>query len=145
MTLEIFCNPGIKSKYENSVFPFYVHSTVNLPALRPKVTNVTLMSFSRLFPVYSLLSKLTKSVRSYQHLFFVTRNHENWNLSFRNFLLKYEPRIKDKELHDKEQKIYTTFFYFYVLKELSLKNFSYIFSKRKFLRKKIMQKIMQKR
>ena len=25
----------------------------------------------------------------------------------RNFLLKYEHRIKDKELHDKEQKIYT--------------------------------------
>ena len=25
------------------------------------------------------------------------RNHRNWNLPFHNFLLKYEPRIKDKE------------------------------------------------
>ena len=31
-------------------------------------------------------------------------------------MLKYEPCIKDKELHDKEQNIYTNFFYFYVLK-----------------------------
>ena len=30
---------------------------------------------------------------------------QNWNLSFCNFLLKYEPRMKDKEPHDKEQKI----------------------------------------
>ena len=37
------------SKYENSVFPYSVHSTVNLPAWRPKDTNVTLMSFLRLF------------------------------------------------------------------------------------------------
>ena len=39
-------------------------------------------------------------------------NHQNWNLSFRNFLLKYEPRIKDKEPHDTEEKIYTFFFTF---------------------------------
>ena len=32
-------------KYENSVFPYSLHSTVNLPAWRPKDTNVTLMSF----------------------------------------------------------------------------------------------------
>ena len=37
------------SKYQNSVFPYFVHSTVNLPAWRPKDTNVTLMSFLRLF------------------------------------------------------------------------------------------------
>ena len=30
------------AKYENSVFPYFVHSTVNLPAWRPKDTNVTL-------------------------------------------------------------------------------------------------------
>ena len=30
------------SRYENSVFPYFVHSTVNLPAWRPKDTNVTL-------------------------------------------------------------------------------------------------------
>ena len=40
------------------------------------------------------------------------RNHQNWNLSFRNFLLKYEPRIKDKKLHDKEQKYTQISFYF---------------------------------
>ena len=45
---------------------------------------------------------------------------QNWNLSFRNFLSKYE----SQELHDKEQKIFTNFFYFYVLKELSFKIFS---------------------
>ena len=37
------------SKYENSVFPYSVHSTVNLPAWRLKDTNDTLMSFLRLF------------------------------------------------------------------------------------------------
>ena len=37
------------SKYENSVFPYSVHSTVNLPAWRQKDTNVTLMSFLHLF------------------------------------------------------------------------------------------------
>ena len=37
------------SKYENTVFPYSVHSTVNLPAWRPKDTNVTLISFLRLF------------------------------------------------------------------------------------------------
>ena len=39
-----------------------------------------------------------------------------------NFLLKYEPGIKDKELYDKEQKIYTVFFiiiFFFALKEFS--------------------------
>ena len=37
------------SKYENSVFPYSVHSTVNLSAWKPKDTNVTLMSFLHLF------------------------------------------------------------------------------------------------
>ena len=32
--------------------------------------------------------------------------------------------MKDKELHDKEQKIYSNFFSFYVLKELTPKIFS---------------------
>ena len=36
-------------KYENSVFPNSVHSTVNLPAWRPKDANVTIMSFLGLF------------------------------------------------------------------------------------------------
>ena len=30
------------SKYENSVFPYFVYSTVNLPAWRPKDANVSL-------------------------------------------------------------------------------------------------------
>ena len=37
------------SKYENSVFPYSVPSTVNLSPRKPKDTNVTLMSFLRLF------------------------------------------------------------------------------------------------
>ena len=37
------------SKYENSVFPYSVQSTVNLPAWRTKDANVTLISFLRLF------------------------------------------------------------------------------------------------
>ena len=37
------------SKYEDSVFPYSVRSTVNLPAWRPEDKNVTLMSFLRLF------------------------------------------------------------------------------------------------
>ena len=111
------------SKYENSVLPYSVHSTLNLPVWRPKDKNVTLMSLLRLFTetitpkrkVFSkindktMLSKLKKSLRNCQH-FILWRNHQNWNLPFRNFLWKYEPRIKDKEHHDREQKIYTNFF-----------------------------------
>ena len=37
------------SNYDNSVFPYPLHSTVNLPAWRPKDANVNLMSFPRLF------------------------------------------------------------------------------------------------
>ena len=37
------------SKYENNVFPYSVHSTVNLPAWRPKNANVTFMSSLPLF------------------------------------------------------------------------------------------------
>ena len=44
------------SKYENSVFPYFVHSTVNLPALRPKDTNIT-MSFLLLFTETIILER----------------------------------------------------------------------------------------
>ena len=115
------------SKYENSVFPYFVHSTVNLPALRPKDTNIT-MSFLRLFTETIILERKGFFSRN------IVKIDENFSLSFRNFLLKYEPHINDKELHDKEQKIYTIFFHFYVLKEL----FSEIFNEKKIL-KKIMQ------
>ena len=37
------------SKYENSAFPYSLHSTLNLPAWRPKDTNVTLMSVHLVF------------------------------------------------------------------------------------------------
>ena len=37
------------SKYENSAFPYSLHSTLNLPAWRPKDTNVTLMSVHLFF------------------------------------------------------------------------------------------------
>ena len=134
VTLQILCNPWIQSKtrqkfyemskYENRVLLYSLYSTVNLPAWNPRETNITLMSFLRLFTetitpeknfffkiTWQMLSKLTKSVRNCQHPI-LWRNYQNWNLSLCNFLLKYEPRIKDKEPHHKEQKIYTNFFYF---------------------------------
>ena len=37
------------SKYENSLFPYSSHSTVNLPEWRLEDTDVTLISFLRLF------------------------------------------------------------------------------------------------
>ena len=37
------------AKYENSVFPYSVHSTVKLPAWRPKDANVTLLFFLQFF------------------------------------------------------------------------------------------------
>ena len=37
------------SKYENSVFPYSVHSAVKLPAWRPKDANVTLLFFLQFF------------------------------------------------------------------------------------------------
>ena len=121
------------SKCENSVFPYYFHSIINFQHGGRK----TQMLLKCLFSVYSLrqlhpkesafswqmLTKLTKFVRNCQHAI-LWHNHQNWNLSFRNFLIKYEPRIKDQELHDKEQKVYTNFLYFYILKELSPKLFS---------------------
>ena len=57
------------------------------------------------------------------------------NCSFCYYLLKYEARIKDKELYDKEQKIHRNFFYIDVLKELLPKTFSEIFKKKEILKK----------
>ena len=66
------------------------------------------------------------------------RNHQKRNFSFRNFLLRwYEQSIKNKELQDEEQKIYTNFFYFYILEELSRNIFH------KFFKKEILKKITQ--
>ena len=46
------------------------------------------------------------------------------NFPFFYFLLKCKPRIKDKELYVKEQKMQRNFFYIHVLKELSPETFS---------------------
>ena len=50
--------------------------------------------------------------------------NQNMNFSFCYLLLKYGPRIKDKEFYDKEQKINRNLFYIYLLKELSPRTFS---------------------
>ena len=49
------------SKYENSIFPHSLHSTINLPAWRPKYKNVTLLSFLR---------QLTETITSKRYSFF---------------------------------------------------------------------------
>ena len=86
-----------------------------------------------------MLLKLTKSVRNCQHPI-LWRNHQNWNLSFRNFLLKYEPRIKDNELHGKEQKIYTNFFYFHIF---YFDIYFYIFSDSRSFKKRCQKKVVR--
>ena len=58
-----------------------------------------------------MLSKLTKPVTNCQYPI-LWRNYQTWNLHFRNFLLKYDSRIKDKELHDKKKKYTQIFFIF---------------------------------
>ena len=61
------------------------------------------------------------------------------SLVWRNFLLKYEYRIKDKEIHDKEKK-YTqiSFFnYFFRFKRTFIYNFSI-----NFWQKEILKEIM---
>ena len=115
-------------------------SIAKLPAWRPKDTNVPLVSFLRLFsetilPKEFYFSKFMSNIAEIDEIQhpILWRNHQNWNLSFRNFLLKCETRINDKDLHDKEQKIYTNLFYFYLLKERSPKIISWIFNKRKLL------------
>ena len=62
----------------------------------------------------------------------------------RNFLLKYEDRIIDKELHDKEQKNihkFLLFIYLFIFFRLK-RTFTYNFSI-SFWQKEILKKIMQ--
>ena len=70
----------------------------------PKDSNVTLMSFLRLFT--ETVTPERKGISSGFHGKYcqIGEIHEklstsyfaqNWNFSFRNYLLKYEPRIKD--------------------------------------------------
>ena len=105
------------SKYKNSVFPYSLHSTFLhcMEAERRKCY----------FNVFSPSIHWDKWWNPWGcHYPILWRNLQNWNLPFRNFLLKYELRIKDKEVHDKDQKINKNLFSFKVLKELSPKIFS---------------------
>ena len=56
-------------------------------------------------------------------LFTETITPERKSFFFQNYMTSVIKDIKDKELHDKEQKIYRNLFYFYILKELSPKIF----------------------
>ena len=109
---------------------FYCKPSWKETERRPKDTNVTLISFLRLFTETITPERkgffqndMTNIVKIDEIREELRRNHQNQNFSFRNFLLRYETCIKDKELHDKEQKIYINLFHFYVLKELSRKVF----------------------
>ena len=105
------------SKYENSVFPFFVHSTVNLPAWRPKHTLMSflcLFTFSRQWLLKEkFFSKLhDKCCRNWRNPVrncqrpILWHNHQNCDLSFRNFLLKYEPRSKKRNSMIKRKNIH---------------------------------------
>ena len=125
------------SKYENSLFSYSLHSTVNLPEWRLKDTNVLQYLFSvcllrQLLPKEkTFLQNYTRNIAKIDEIREeLWRNHQNRNFSFRNFLLRwYEQSIKNKELQDEEQKIYTNFFYFYILEELSHNIFHKFFKK----------------
>ena len=72
-----------------------------------------------------MLPKLTKPVTNCQYPI-SWRNYQTWNLLFRNFLLKYDSPIKDKELHEKKKKHTQIFFIFTFWKNFCinfLKNF----------------------
>ena len=133
------------SKYENSLFSYSLYSTVNLPEWRLKDTNVLQYLFSvcllrQLLPKEkTFLQNYTRNIAKIDEIRKeLWRNHQKRNFSFRNFLLRwYEQSIKNKELQDEEQKIYTNFFYFYILEELSRNIFH------KFFKKEILKKITQ--
>ena len=146
MTPQIFCNPWIQKELVETYMKMSKHKKQRASVFCTFYCKHSCMETERhkcYFNVFSspihwdhyyrkkfffkvtwqMLSKLTKSVRNCQHPI-LWRNYQNRNLSFCNFLLKYEPRVKDTEPCDKEQKIYTNFFYFYVLKEVLPKLFS---------------------
>ena len=132
--------------YKTTVFPYSLHSTLDFPAWKPKdKCYFNVFSPSIYWDNYSQKKKLFFSKlndKCFQNL----RNL--WGIvnipicdaitkiwTFLYFLLNYEPYIKDKELYDKEQKVYTNFFYIYVLKVLSPETSLSIFNKMKFLRR----------
>ena len=115
------------SKYENSMFPYSLHSTVNLSAWRLRDTSVTLMSFS-VYPLIQLLPKEKGFFSKSRDKYF--QNQRNpcriVNFPFCDVITKIRTcifvtsceSIRHKKLHDKDQKIYTNSFCFYVLNEL---------------------------
>ena len=132
--------------YKNTVFPYSLHSTLDFPAWKPKdKCYFNVFSPSIYWDNYCQKKKLFFSKlndKCFQNL----RNL--WGIvnipicdaitkiwTFLYFLLNYEPYIKDKELYDKEQKVYTNFFYIYVLKVLSPETSLSVFNKMKFLRR----------
>ena len=139
VSLQILFNPWIlskirqtcmkMSKYENSLFPYSFLSTVNLPEWRHKCY-FTIFSPSIYWDNYCrkkrLFSKLhDKYCLNWRNLGGIVTKSEfffSWllvKINLFNLVL-----IKTKDFHDKEQKIYTNFFYFYILKEFSRKMFS---------------------
>ena len=97
------------SKYENSMFPYSLHSTVIFPAWKPKdkcyfnvfSPSIRWYNYSqkKKFFFQNYMTNVAKidEIREELSTFHFRRNHRNWNLPFHNFLLKYEPHIKDKE------------------------------------------------
>ena len=88
------------SKYENSLFPYFLQITANLPQWKLKDTNVTLIYFLRLLTETitperkSFFRKLNDINKIREELW---RIHLNRDFSFRIFLLRYEPCIKNKD------------------------------------------------
>ena len=115
------------SKYENSVSIFCTfyckpycmeaerHKCYFMSFLRLVTETITPKRIFFFKITRQMLSKLTKSMRNCQHPI-LWGNDQNWNLSFRNFLLKYETPIKDN-------KKYTQFFLFLCFKKNFAKSF----------------------
>ena len=84
-------------KHENSLFPYSLRSTVNLPEWRLNDADVTLISFLRLFTEAITPEKaffqnwMTNVVKTDETCEEFWRNQQNRNFSFRDFLLRYEP------------------------------------------------------
>ena len=137
------------SKYENSFFPYSLHSTANLSEWRLKDTNVTLLSLH----VYSLRQLLLKEKAYFQNymtnIVKIDKTCEelwrNRNFSFFKFLLRstcstwFLSRITYFMIRNKK---YTQIC---ILIEFPRKTFSKIFNRRKFLRRscKITRKFLK--
>ena len=83
-----------------SGYYFYVHYISFLWDLQICIS-VPLISFLRLFT--ETIAPERKSGKIDEIREELWRNHQNRTFSRRNVLLRYDPCIKNKELHDKEQ------------------------------------------